>query len=104
MNTNLTVLSPSLFPYLVSLIASAVMCGAWWYAAVGKRRVGIFFWLAATHTFSFGLGAVQLLFILTHAPAERGAVLQPLRMFTSIALAALYVALVRWLIDRPDEP
>lgn len=93
-----------MFPYLVSLIASAVMCGAWWYAAVIKRRVGIFFWLAATHTFSFGLGAVQLLFMLARASGERGAVLPPLRMFTSIALAALYVALVRWLVDRPDEP
>jgi len=58
-------------PFLLSLIASSVMCGAWWYAAMKKRGVAIFYWLAAAHTFSLCVSILQVYYMLTEAGRAR---------------------------------
>ena len=45
---------------LISLLPTAIICGAWWYAATQKRNVAIFYWLAATHTLALVIRTLQM--------------------------------------------
>jgi hypothetical protein len=99
-------MSPS-FPsfqisFVIGLLANAVLCGAWWYAALQKRKVAIFYWLAAAHTLSFAMHALTVVSILTRSNAARLASIGPAQTLTAVALSGLYVALVRWLVNQPD--
>jgi hypothetical protein len=100
-------MSPSLIGYqlsgLISLLTTAVICGAWWFAALRKRSVSIFFWLAATHTLSLAVTALQFATSFGGGSPNRMMALTAPRMLVSLALAGLYVMLVRWLVDRLDE-
>ena len=94
-------MSPSQLPFLFGLLTSATICGAWWYAALQKRKVAIFYWLAAAHTLSFAVQVLQASYLLAGANYTRMAALAPMHLLMGIVTAGLYVALVRWLVDQP---
>ncbi len=93
-------LSPQL-PFFIGLLASATICGAWWYAALQKRKVAIFYWLAAGHTLSLGISLLQTIYMITKADSGRWMAIASMHTLVGVAMAGLYVALVRWLVDQP---
>ena len=94
----------SQFPFFIGLLSSGAVCGAWWYAALRKRKVAIFYWLAAGHTLSFGIQTLRVGYVLTNAGSDRWASVASMQTIVAVVLAGLYVALVRWLVDQPDQP
>lgn len=90
--------------YFFSLVPSLIICGAWWFAATRKRHVSLFFWLAGTHSFSVAVSVLQMVNAFS-APQNLARLqsLSAVNMLTHLALAGLYVALVRWLVNQPDE-
>lgn len=90
-----------MFHFVIGLLASATMCGAWWYAALQKRKVAIFYWLAAAHTLSFAVQVLSITYYTSHVQVSRLAAVGSMQMLMSFVLAGLYVALVRWLVDQP---
>jgi hypothetical protein len=91
------------FPFLIGILASGILCGAWWYAALRKRKVAIFFWLAAGHTITFGIHAISVGSYLMSQNFQRMAAVASMQTLMSVVMAGLYVALVRWLVEQPDS-
>jgi hypothetical protein len=91
------------FTYFFSLIPSLVICGAWWFAATRRRNVSIFFWLAGTHSFALVVSVLQMVNTFGEQNMARLQSLSAVNMLVHLALAGLYVALVRWLVNQPDE-
>ena len=91
------------FSYAFSLLPTAVICGAWWYAAIQKRKVSIFYWLAATHSFALVVQVLQISNTLGERNIARIQSLASVGMLVHVALAALYVMLVRWLVNQSDD-
>ena len=91
------------FPLLVGLVASGIVCGAWWYAALRKRKVAIFYWLAAAHTLSLGIHAASVLSLLIYGNSTRMLEFSSMRTLMVVVMAGLYVALARWLVEQPDS-
>lgn len=92
----------ALFPFFIGLLTSATVCGAWWYAAIRKRGVPIFYWLAAAHTLTFGIHVYSVIIISTQTNYRSMASVGAMQTLMGVVLAGLYVALVRWLV-RGDE-
>ncbi len=92
------------FTIFVGLICSSIVCGAWWYAALLKRKVAIFYWLAAAHTLSFGIHAISVVSHLVYENSARMLELNSMRSLMVVIMAGLYVALARWLVRQPDSP
>ena len=94
--------SSQLLPIL-ALIASVTTCGAWWYAALRRRTVGIFYWLAAGHSVSLGIRILSMIYMSGQVSRERLQATGSMQLLMSLVLAGLYVVLVRWLVDQPDH-
>lgn len=90
-------------PYAFSLIPTIVICVAWWFAASRKRDVSIFFWLAGTHTFSLVVSILQMVNVIGERNIARIQSMAAVGMLVHVALAGLYVVLVRWLVNQPDS-
>jgi hypothetical protein len=90
-------------PYFLSLLPSIVICGAWWFAATHRRNVSIFFWLAGTHTFSLVVSVMQMVNTLGEPNLARIQSMAAVGVLVHVALAVLYVVLVRWLVNQPGE-
>jgi glucan phosphoethanolaminetransferase (alkaline phosphatase superfamily) len=92
------------FTYLLSLLSGIIISGAWWYAAVRVRNVSVFFWLAAAHTFSLAVHILQIVNSLGERNIARIASIGQLGLLVSLIIAGMYVALVRWLVERLSTP
>lgn len=90
-------------PAFITLLTSAIICGAWWYVAVRRKNVGLFYWLASAHTLSFAIHALQLGYSLNKASAIRFQSISPMFMLVGVVLAALYVTLARWLVEQTGD-
>lgn len=87
-------------PFIIGLLASGIVCGAWWFAALHKKRVAIFFWLAAAHSITFGLHLLSMIYIFSHTDVGRIVSTGSLQTLMAAVLAVLYVILVRWLVRQ----
>ena len=90
----------SRIPFIIGLLASGIVCGAWWFAVLNKKRVAIFFWLASAHTITFGLHLLSLIYIFSDANVGRIVSMGTLQTLMAVVLAGLYVTLVRWLVRQ----
>jgi len=89
---------------LIGLLPTAIICGAWWYAATQKRGAAIFYWLAATHTLALVIRTLQMISTMGGQPnIARIQSMGAASAVVGLALAGLYVALVRWLVNQPDH-
>src|SRR5690349_6756085 len=90
-------------PYILSLVPTIVISGAWWFAAIRRRNVSIFYWLAATHSFALVVSVMQMINTFGERNIARIQSLASVSVLVHVALAGLYVALVRWLVNQPDN-
>jgi hypothetical protein len=85
---------------VVSLLVAATIAGSWWYAAIRKPKVGIFYWLGAIHTVQVGITATYVYGSVAHSSAAFYEKIQAVQSLTGLCMAALYVVLVNWLVER----
>jgi hypothetical protein len=87
----------------VGIIAGAIMCAAWWYAAIKFPRVWILSGLAIVATISLLFYAGMLLLIASGQPSFVSH-LASVQVLLHLVEAILLVLLVRWLVARGQNP
>jgi hypothetical protein len=87
----------------VGIIAGAIMCAAWWYAAIKFPRVWILSGLAIVATISLLFYAGMLLLIAS-GQSSFVSHLASVQVLLHLVEAILLVLLVRWLVARGQNP
>ena len=87
----------------VGIIAGAIMCAAWWYAAIKFPRVWILSGLAIVATISLLFYAGMLLLIAS-GQSSFVSQLASVQVLLHLVEAIFLVLLVRWLVASGKNP
>ena len=87
----------------VGIIAGAIMCSAWWYAAIKFPRVWILSGLAIVATISL-LFYAGMLVLIASGQSSFVSQLASVQVLLHLVEAIFLVLLVRWLVSSGKNP